>query len=104
MSWGIIFKTDINIPNKHFHCVEDVQECIDDTMELIECIKRDIYGVAMSTPKDITPVTDDEGGHWEPLEYISFTLHEKFELLEEYYVDWYKLEKLKENFETSENF
>ncbi len=100
MSQGTYFTAkDVYISRHLFSSVEEVEEQIKDYNIYINKLKLRLYGMVCSTPRDIIPV-GDEG--WEPLEYVQKEFEEIVENIEEYTYIIYKLELLKDNWDTME--
>ena len=94
MGWETNVLSKIRFNKKTYNCLYDVEVDIADTEESINNIKRLIRTMAISRPEDLLLNTEDN------LFSLSNQIEDLINDLEEYNVQLYKLEQLKDNYST----
>ena len=94
MGWETNVLSKIRFNKKTYNCLYDVEIDIADTEESINNIKRLIRTMAISRPEDLLLNTEDN------LFSLSNQIEDLINDLEEYNVQLYKLEQLKDNYST----
>jgi hypothetical protein len=87
MSWGITFKTEIELLRMSFNSIEEVKDKVKENDSLINSLEIEIKMFTSSNPKDIIPNDWNE----QPIDWINNQITEKLNLLHEYIIENFKL-------------
>ena len=101
MSWGTSYKQEVEMYRHRYSSLADLEDKIQEIKKEIGNAKAELMSLASCTPKDI--VVDKENVDT-ALDAIQIKFYEIWESLEENMYMLYRLEGLKENWETKEEW
>ena len=98
MGWSTELFCNISFNRKTFNSKYEVEEELEDTKKYLETAKSRLRNIAMITePKKFCDDDDD------PIYWLDNEITNTLELIEEYTIDIFKLERLLENWEQCHN-
>ena len=101
MSWGTSYKQEVELYRHRYSSLADLEDKIQETKKDIGNAKAELMALASCTPKDIVVNNEDVDN---ALDTVLCKFYEIWEVLEEDMLTLYRLEGLKENWETKEEW